>query len=290
MPAEKTKKPKATSRRRFLQDAARAAAGCAVAGLALSKLATDARALPARAIRPPGALPEEDFLAACIRCGLCVRDCPYDTLKLAELGADGPATGTPYFTARDIPCEMCDDIPCVVACPTGALDHSLTNIDDADMGVAVLIDEEHCLNALGLRCDVCYRVCPVIDKAITLERSHNQRSGHHAIFMPVVHSDACTGCGKCEKSCVLPEESAIKVLPRRIAMAQSAEHYKLGWEDRNPLVDELIDLPDRLPGPGTDNLVAPGGYLPGAEGIPDPSMEGGFTPTFKLPGTGGAGQ
>lgn len=65
-----------------------------------------------------------------------MRDCPpYDTLKLAELGLDGPpATGTPpFFTARDIPpCEMCDDIPCVVACPpTGALDHDLTNIDDA---------------------------------------------------------------------------------------------------------------------------------------------------------------
>ncbi|MBT2130645.1 ferredoxin-type protein NapG [Aliiroseovarius lamellibrachiae] len=291
MSANSNRNPLPTNRRRFLQDAARAAGACAVAGMAITKLATDARALPVQAIRPPGALPEEDFLAACIRCGLCVRDCPYDTLVLAELGYDGPATGTPFFTARNIPCEMCDDIPCVKACPTGALDKGLTNIDDADMGLAVLIDEEHCLNALGLRCDVCYRVCPVIDKAITLERRHNERSGHHAIFMPVVHSDHCTGCGKCEKSCVLPNESAIKVLPMRVAQAEAAEHYKLGWEDRNPLVDELIDLPDRLPGPGTDNLVAPGGYLPsGIEGMPDPSMEGGFAPSYGLPGTGGAGQ
>jgi len=287
MSAAKKRNPSAMDRRRFLQDAARVAAGCAVAGMALTKFATDARALPAQAIRPPGALPEDDFLAACIRCGLCVRDCPYDTLKLAELGLDGPATGTPFFTARDIPCEMCDDIPCVVACPTGALDHDLTNIDDADMGLAVLIDEERCLNALGLRCDVCYRVCPVIDKAITLELSHNQRSGAHAIFMPVVHSDACTGCGKCEKSCVLPGESAIKVLPIRLATADAAEHYKLGWEDREQLVDELIDLPDRLPGPGTDNLVAPGGFY---DTLPDPSMDGGFNPGFNLPGTGGTGQ
>ncbi|MCG8404336.1 MAG: ferredoxin-type protein NapG, partial [Phycisphaerales bacterium] len=197
--------PQKPDRRRFLKDAARAAAGCALAGFALTKLISDARSLPAQAIRPPGALPEGDFLAACIRCGLCVRDCPYDTLTLAELGVDGAATGTPFFTAREIPCEMCEDIPCVAACPTGALDKNLTNIDDADMGVAVLIDEEHCLNALGLRCDVCYRVCPVIDKAITLEPEHNKRSGHHALFMPTVHADACTGCGKCEKSCVLPE-------------------------------------------------------------------------------------
>ncbi len=285
MPAAKKRNPSAMDRRRFLQDAARVTAGCAVAGMALSQFVTDAKALPTRSIRPPGALPDEaDFLAACIRCGLCVRDCPYDTLKLAELGLDGAATGTPFFTARDIPCEMCDDIPCVAACPTGALDHGLTNIDDADMGLAVLIDEETCLNALGLRCDVCYRVCPVIDEAITLERRHNERSGHHAIFMPVVHSDKCTGCGKCEKSCVLPGEAAIKVLPRRIAMADAAEHYKLGWEDREQLVDEIIDLPDRLPGEGTDNLVAPGGYL---DGLPDPSMEGGFTPSVTLPGTGG---
>ncbi|WP_421701896.1 ferredoxin-type protein NapG [Aliiroseovarius sp.] len=287
MSAATKRKPSAMDRRRFLQDAARVAAGCAVAGMALTKFATDARALPAQAIRPPGALPEEDFLAACIRCGLCVRDCPYDTLKLAELGLDGPATGTPFFTARDIPCEMCDDIPCVVACPTGALDHDLTDIDEADMGLAVLIDEERCLNALGLRCDVCYRVCPVIDKAITLELSHNQRSGAHAIFMPVVHSDACTGCGKCEKSCVLPGESAIKVLPIRLATAEAADHYKLGWEDREQLVDELIDLPDRLPGPGTDNLAAPGGFY---ETMPDPSMDGGFNPGFNLPGTGGTSQ
>ncbi len=265
-----SRKPRSDmNRRRFLQDAARAATGCSLAGAGLAYFVTDARALPAQALRPaPGVLPEADFLGACIRCGLCVRDCPYDTLSLAELGFDGPATGTPFFTARDIPCEMCEDIPCVVACPTGALDHNLT-----DMGVAVLVDEETCLNALGLRCDVCYRVCPAIDEAITLERSHNERSGHHAIFMPTVHSEACTGCGKCEKSCVLPE-AAMKILPQRLAKGEAAEHYKLGWEDPNPLVDELIDLPDRLPGPGTDNLAAPGG----------------FEPTFKLPTVGGTSQ
>lgn len=265
--------PMSPQRRRFLTDTARMGAGCAVAGAGLAWLATDSRALPAEALRPPGALPEEDFLAACIRCGLCVRDCPYDTLSLAELGSDGPATGTPYFTAREVPCEMCDDIPCVAACPTGALDPDLRNIDDARMGTAVLVDQENCLNFLGLRCDVCYRVCPVIDEAITLEMSHNDRSGHHAVFAPTVHADHCTGCGVCEKSCVLPE-AAIKVLPVRLARGSSAEHYRKGWEEQDnhgaPLVDGLIDLPDRLPGPGTDNLAAPGG----------------FEPAFTVPGAG----
>lgn len=260
-------------RRRFLKDTARLAGGCVLAGAGLAYLARDARALPAEALRPPGALPEDQFLSACIRCGLCVRECPYDTLMLAELGADGPATGTPYFIARDLPCEMCDDIPCVAACPTGALDPALDDIDDARMGTAVLVDQENCLNYLGLRCDVCYRVCPAIDEAIMLEASHNPRSGHHAIFAPTVHADHCTGCGVCERACVLPE-AAIKVLPVRLARGSSADHYRKGWEEQEahgaPLVDGLIDLPDRLPGPGTDNLSAPGG----------------FEPTFKLPGGG----
>ena len=29
---------------------------------------------PAWAIRPPGAIAEDDFLGACVRCGLCVKD------------------------------------------------------------------------------------------------------------------------------------------------------------------------------------------------------------------------
>ena len=259
--------PKSSARRRFLMDAARAAGGCVIAGSFLAYIARrEARALPSEALRPPGALEEDSFLSACIRCGLCVRDCPYGTLKLAELGDDGVATGTPYFTAREVPCEMCDDIPCVAACPTGALDPSLTDIDDADMGTAVLVDQENCLNFLGLRCDVCYRVCPVIDEAITLELSHNTRSGHHAIFAPTVHADQCTGCGLCEKSCVLPE-AAIKVLPVRLARGSSADHYRKGWEERDrkgaPIVEGIIDLPDRLP------------ETPGA-----------FQPAFKLPGDG----
>ena len=258
-------RPSSASRRRMLADTARAATGCALACSALAYIARDAHALPAEAIRPPGALDEDAFLSACIRCGLCVRSCPYDTLKLAELGLDGVATGTPYFNARSVPCEMCDDIPCVTACPTGALAKSLDNIDDAAMGVAVLVDQENCLNFLGLRCDVCYRVCPVIDEAITLEASHNARSGHHAVFAPTVHANRCTGCGKCEQSCVLPE-AAIKVLPMRLARAEAADHYRKGWEEKSdngaPLVDGIIDLPDRLPGPGTDNLAAPGGFEP----------------------------
>ena len=234
--------PASSARRRFLVDAARTGGGVALLSLGVGLYARQAASLPALALRPPGALGEPQFLGACIRCGLCVRDCPYDTLSLATLG-DEVATGTPYFTARDVPCEMCEDIPCVKACPTGALDHELTDIDDARMGLAVLIDEENCLNFQGLRCDVCYRVCPSIDKAITLEMQHNARSGKHAMFIPTVHSDACTGCGKCEKACVL-EEAAIKVLPARLAKGELGHHYRWGWKEKQKAGGSLV-TPDQ---------------------------------------------
>lgn len=246
--APKTQKHK-MSRRRFIGDAARATCGAALGGLALAAYAKQTRASATQALRPPGALEEEQFLGACVRCGLCVRDCPYDTLKLSDFSDDVPL-GTPFFTARDVPCEMCDDIPCVQACPTGALDKSLDNIDNAKMGVAVLTSTDTCLNYLGLRCDVCYRVCPLIGEAITLDRQENKRTGAHARFIPTVIADKCTGCGKCERSCVL-EEAAIKVLPIDVAAGHLDKHYRLGWVEQEkagkPLIDNIIDLPDRAP-------------------------------------------
>jgi ferredoxin-type protein NapG len=239
-------------RRRFLTDSARMLGGVALLASGLALYARQARSLPPTALRPPGALPEEEFLAACVRCGLCVRACPYATLDLAHFGG-AVTVGTPFFSARRIPCEMCEDIPCVAACPTGALDKQLKNIDDARMGLAVLMDQENCLNFQGLRCDVCYRVCPLMDKAITLDMQHNARTGKHALFIPVVHSDQCTGCGKCEKSCVL-EEAAIKVLPLPLAKGQLGRHYRLGWKEKEKagksLLPDMLDLPDRTPEPG----------------------------------------
>ncbi len=278
-------KPAASaSRRRFFKDAA-GAAGCAgLFALGAGLYARQAKALPATALRPPGALAEADFLGACVRCGLCVRDCPYDTLKLSEFG-DPVVAGTPYFEARNIPCEMCEDIPCVVACPTGALDHGLTDIGKARMGLAVLIDEETCLNFLGLRCDVCYRVCPVIDKAITLEKIHNPRSDRHAMLLPTVHSEHCTGCGKCEKSCVLPGEAAIKVIPIKLAQGSRADHYLRGWEEKKAaggsLIGDQVELPVRgLEGKAYgDTRVAPDGAPPTAS--PPQQKPGGLDSGWK---------
>lgn len=217
-----TKRVKGINRRQFLAKTAKATCTMGLLGIGLTGVAKQSSHLAPLALRPPGALDEKNFLSACIRCGLCVEACPYDTLKLARW-FEGAATGTPFFTARTIPCEMCEHIPCVKACPSGSLDHNLTDITQSKMGIAVLIDEKNCLNFKGLRCDVCYRVCPLIDEAITLEKQQNHRSGHHAMFLPKVDSDYCTGCGKCEHVCVL-EESAIRVVPSHIALGKTASH------------------------------------------------------------------
>jgi ferredoxin-type protein NapG len=245
-------KKKGVTRRRFMGDVLRTACGVGLFGLGLGLYSNRASSIPAHYLRPPGARPEEDFNGACIRCGLCVRDCPYDILYLGKVGDDIP-TGTPYFVARDKACEMCEDIPCVVACPTNALDHDLTDINDARMGLAVLVDQESCIAFLGLRCEVCYQICPIRDEAISLERQHNERSGKHALFIPVVHSERCTGCGKCEEACIL-EEAAIKVLPERLAKGQLGKHYRLGWKQKEraggalvtPDAEHQYHLPDGM--------------------------------------------
>lgn len=226
------------NRRQFLTEMAQAACGVGLLGLGIGLYAQRAAALPADALRPPGALAEKDFLAACTRCGLCVRACPYEMLHLARLGSDVPL-GTPYFRARQAGCEMCDDIPCVPACPTGALDHGLTDINQARMGLAVLSDQETCIAFLGLRCEVCFNVCPVRGKAITLDRQHNERSGKHAYFIPVVHSQHCTGCGKCEEACVL-DQAAIRVLPPSLVKGELGKHYRLGWEQKAAAGQALV--------------------------------------------------
>ncbi|GAB4172745.1 MAG: ferredoxin-type protein NapG [Geothermobacteraceae bacterium] len=162
-------------------------------------------------LRPPGAGNEADFLKKCLRCGRCAHACPYDAVQMAKL-TEGIAIGTPVIVARDNPCRLCPDLPCVKACPSGALDPELKDAAKTRMGTAVIVEREECLSLKGLRCEVCYRACPLIDKAITIENYLNVRTGRHAIFEPVVHKQHCTGCGICEQACVL-ERPAIVVGP-----------------------------------------------------------------------------
>jgi ferredoxin-type protein NapG len=232
------------SRREFLTGAltGRNAALACVGTLAWTHVLDESRGT-AESLRPPGAQGEADFLASCIKCGQCVEACPFDTLALAAVSQER-AIGVPYFEPRDTPCYMCEDAPCIAACPTDAL-LAGTAIEDARMGLAVLIDQETCLAFQGLRCEVCYRACPLLGEAIRLEMQPQERTGEHAYFLPVVDSEQCTGCGKCEHSCIL-ERAAIKVLSRDVAKGELGEHYRFGWKEE-PVISRDFAAPRSAP-------------------------------------------
>lgn len=197
------------SRRAFVHAAALAAAGLAV-GSAAPALAGCASAPSARLacmaddgpalLRPPGMQSQADLNARCIGCAKCVEACPYRAIRLAghEFGLQA---ATPYIDARERACRLCEDVPCAAACPTGAL-RDVAQRADVAMGVAV-VDEGVCVSALGMRCEVCYRACPLIDEAITIDYRVREGDAVHAVFMPQVHEDACTGCGLCVERCVV---------------------------------------------------------------------------------------
>ena len=243
------------TRRDFLNRMGQGTALAATGGLVWMYLLNQQAHATPFAIRPPGSLAEADFNARCIKCGQCVDACPYDTLKLATAEAGIPI-GTPYFIPKEIPCYMCEDIPCLKACPTGAIDPALENIDDSRMGLAV-IDIENCLSWQGLRCEICHRECPVKDKAITVEH-HPRRISKHAMFVPLVHSNACTGCGICEKVCPT-KKPAVRVIQPDLVQGQIGDHYRLGWTIDTPITQDFkTDDSDRTgndtPAPSLDFL------------------------------------
>ncbi len=104
-------------------------------------------------LRPPGALKdlldEQEFLAACIKCGQCVQVCPVNAIKLADLD-EGVGIGVPFIDAREQACDFsCDGLQCVLACPTGALTHDLDYPADTRMGFARLARPGKCLAVKG---------------------------------------------------------------------------------------------------------------------------------------------
>lgn len=164
-------------------------------------------------LRPPGAQGEEDFLARCIKCGRCIEACPYASLRVADNSA-GLAVGTPTLDVRTQACRLCEDFPCVEACPTSAL-RNIEERSDVDMGLAV-IDNELCIAMKGMRCEVCYRICPLIDKAITIDYRLRDGDDIHSVFAPVINEEECVGCGLCVERCVVDDpDLAIKIVRDR---------------------------------------------------------------------------
>ena len=231
-------KNKMSTRRDAIKSMFQGAGYLALGGMFWGEMLENASASPL-SLRPPGALPENEFTKACIKCGVCVEACPYDTLKLAQSG-ENRVVGTPYFEPRKMPCYMCTDIPCVPVCPSGALDVNLVSllneetkkqeldINKSLMGLAV-VHKESCVAFWGIQCDACYRACPLMGEAISLEYDKNERTGKHAYLKPVVNGNACTGCGLCEHACIT-EQPAIKVFPVDLVTGKVGNHYIKGWD------------------------------------------------------------
>ena len=176
-----------------------AAAG--LAGLAISPLTglNQTQSL----IRPPGAMPETQFLRTCILCQECVRVCPTGGLRPAFLEGGLAAIGTPHLVPRQGGCALnpsCPDL-CAQVCPTGAL--QLIRPDQLKLGLAS-VDHSLCLAwDQGARCLVCVEAC-----LVKAARVYQGRI--------VIDPQACTGCGRCECGCPVAG-SAIRVIPRQSA-------------------------------------------------------------------------
>ncbi len=128
-------------------------------------------------IRPPGALPEEEFLKRCIKCGQCMRICPTNVIQPASIQGGLENLWTPALNNRigSSGCQL-NCVACGQICPTAAirpisLDEKLGINDFADAGPIKLgtafVDRNRCLPwALGRPCIVCEENCPVSPKAI----------------------------------------------------------------------------------------------------------------------------
>lgn len=213
--------PKGAARRGFLRDAL-LDAGEAAANLLAERLdrfenafaerpqpatATEALsyAMPAGMelydrpyFRPPGAVPEIEFLEMCGKCRKCVDVCPEFCITPAQAHMGAPV-GTPIMYPNDAPCTLCGE--CMDVCPSGAL--MPTPAEFVRIGEAHII-QQRCIAWGDTPCTACYDACPVMPNAIWFPED---RHG----LVPVVEESHCTGCGLCVPACPTSPYRSIEV-------------------------------------------------------------------------------
>lgn len=191
------------------------AGGAGLASVAVSRAtpAFDPERPAPGLIRPPGARPEPEFLARCVKCGECMKVCTGNALQPTFLEAGLEGLWSPRLAPRsgycEFPCTLCGQV-----CPTGAI-QKLT--PEAKMkwriGTA-MFNRNRCLpHAHATPCIVCEEVCPTPVKAIWFQEVTVQdRAGRPVqVKQPHVDLTLCIGCGACEAKCPLVDEPGVTV-------------------------------------------------------------------------------
>jgi ferredoxin len=188
------------------------AIGTSIAGVALLRSEMMAHNNHLYRIQPPGGR-ENNLLLKCVRCGECMRACPTGGLQpsISEFGLEG--LWTPVLVPRlgycDYSCNACGQVcPVEAIPPLGLEDKRNQRIGSA------YIDEGRCIAwADHIECVVCEEMCPLPEKAITLEHTEDDKAKGEAIKVPLprVNREICIGCGICEYKCPVNGEAAIRV-------------------------------------------------------------------------------
>ena len=147
-------------------------------------------------LRPPGALPEAEFLEKCHRCGNCVKNCPANAIFPLEERTESHLVNTPYIDPDEQPCVICDSLACMYVCPSGALQPVYA--EDIKIGLAVF-NAETCLRTKEVACTYCIDTCPIGSDAI-----HLTADGVVEVIEP-----GCTGCGVCQYACPTVPKSIV---------------------------------------------------------------------------------
>ena len=152
-----------------------------------------------RLIRPPGSLPEDEFVTVCTGCGQCLKVCPNNALQSTLLEAGLAGLYTPRLVPRIGYCEEFCNF-CGRVCPTAAI--KPLPVEEKrliQMGIAH-INKTRCIAWDTEKiCLVCNEQCSY--QAIVGDEKKR----------PIVKEEKCTGCGICENKCPVDGESAIIV-------------------------------------------------------------------------------
>ena len=135
---------------------------------------------PKAEVRPPWALAEAAFVAACTRCAACLPACPQGIV----VAGDG---GYPTIDFGRGECTFCGD--CVTACEPRALRRA----DPTPPWNYMARINDGCLPKRGVECRICGDFCEA--RAI---RFHPAAGG---AWLPDIEPAACTACGACVAPC-----------------------------------------------------------------------------------------